>query len=392
MTVSEDKKNRTDNSNTFKTGKVVVLSASHFIHDVYSSFLSPLLPLLIEKFSMTLGQAGFLSTIMQIPALFNPFIGMLADRISVRFLIILAPVTTAVPMSLLGLAPSYTILLLLLFITGISTAMFHVPSPVMISHLSGNKKGKGMSFYMTGGEFARTIGPMVAIGAVSLSSLEGYYPVMVFGIMASVWLFFKFRDIPIQIEKSERQPLLSTCREMGHILLPLTAIIIARGFMHASMTTFLPTFLNQETGSLWLAGIGLTAIEGVGVAGILCSGTLSDRFGRKRILAISLFVAPLSMLLFIGTNGFLRILMLLITGFMLLSTTPIMLAMVQENAKNSPAAANGLFMMVSFIARSGIVIFVGVIGDHIGLRSTYAICAIMGLFGIPFIFLIKGKN
>lgn len=66
--------------------------------------------------------------------------------------------------------------------------------------------------------------------------------------------------------------------------------------------------------------------------------------------------------------------------------------MVQENAKNSPAAANGLFMMVSFIARSGIVIFVGVIGDHIGLRSTYTICAIMGLFGIPFIFLIKGKN
>jgi len=91
------------------------------------------LPLLIEKFSMTLGQAGFLSTIMQIQALFNPFIGVLADRISVRFFIILAPVTTAVPMSLLGLAPSYTILLFFLFITGISTAMFHVSSPVMVS-------------------------------------------------------------------------------------------------------------------------------------------------------------------------------------------------------------------------------------------------------------------
>ncbi len=386
------KKNQTDNRSTFQTGKVVVLSASHFIHDVYSSFLSPLLPLLIEKFSMTLGQAGFLSTIMQIPALFNPFIGLLADRISVRFFVILAPVTTAVPMSLLGLAPNYAILLILLFITGISTAMFHVPSPVMISRLAGNKKGKGMSFYMTGGEFARTIGPMVAIGAVSLSSLEGYYPVMVFGILASIWLFFKFRDIPTQIEKSERQPLLSTTKQMRHILGPLTAIIVSRGFMHASMTTFLPTFLNQETGSLWIAGLGLTAIEGMGVIGILCSGTLSDRFGRKKILFISLFIAPLSMFLFIATTGYLRIFMLLLTGLTLLSTTPIMLAMVQENAKNSPAAANGILQMISFIARSGIVILVGVMGDHIGLRSTYTICSVMGLFGIPFIFLIKEKT
>ena len=69
---------------TFHTGPILGLSISHFIHDVYSSFLAPLLPLLIEKLSMSLTQAGFLSTIMQIPALLNPYIGILADRISVR--------------------------------------------------------------------------------------------------------------------------------------------------------------------------------------------------------------------------------------------------------------------------------------------------------------------
>jgi FSR family fosmidomycin resistance protein-like MFS transporter len=105
---------------TFHTGQILGLSISHFIHDVYSSFLAPLLPLLIEKLSMSLTQAGFLSTIMQIPALLNPYIGILADRISVRYFIILAPAMTAVPMSLIGLAPSYAVLLILLFITGIS--------------------------------------------------------------------------------------------------------------------------------------------------------------------------------------------------------------------------------------------------------------------------------
>ena len=53
-----------DNANRFQTGKIMALSIAHFIHDVYSSFLSPLLPLLIEKLSLTLTQAGFLSTIL----------------------------------------------------------------------------------------------------------------------------------------------------------------------------------------------------------------------------------------------------------------------------------------------------------------------------------------
>ena len=54
-------------------------------------------------------------------------------------------------------------------------------------------------------------------------------------------------------------------RDIQHILLPLTAILLARGFMHASMTAFLPTFIQLETSNLWLAGIALTVFEATGV-------------------------------------------------------------------------------------------------------------------------------
>ena len=166
-------------------------------------------------------------------------------------------------MSLLGLAPSYGVLALLFFVTGVSVAVFHVPAPVMVSQVSGNKTGKGMSFYMTGGELARTIGPMVAVGSVSILSFEGYYPVMIFGILASLWLYFNFHEIDVQVKKSDRKPLLFTCREMKHILLPLTAILVTRGFMHASTTTFLPTFIKMETGNIWLARIRAHGIRSV---------------------------------------------------------------------------------------------------------------------------------
>jgi len=377
---------------TFQTGQIVTLSVSHFIHDVYSSFLAPLLPLLIEKLSMSLTQAGFLSTIMQVPALLNPYIGSLADRISVRYFIILAPAMTAIPMSLIGLAPNYGVLLILLFIAGISVAVFHVPSPVMVSKLSGQKVGRGMSFFMTGGEFARTIGPMVAVGAVALLGLEGFYPVMVVGILASVWLYFKFRDVPVGNKSQKKTSVRETWREMQHILMPLSVILVARGFMHATMASFLPTFVKAETGNLWLAGFALTLYESTGVLGVMTAGSLSDYMGRRRVLLISLIGAPLTLFLFTWSGGWVRVTALMSTGFLLLSTTPVMLAMVQENAKTSPAAANGIFMMMSFIARSAVVVLVGWWGDLFGLRETYYISAAAGLVGIPFIFFLSEKK
>ncbi len=376
----------------YNTTLVLALSTTHFLHDIYSSFLAPLLPLLIKKLSLSLTKAGFLSTVMQFPALMNPYIGTLADRISVRQFIVLAPALTAVTMSLIGLAPNYGVLLLLLLVAGTSVSLFHVPAPVMIAKLSGPKKGKGMSFFMTGGELARALGPLAAVGAVSLFGLEGFYPVMIVGLGASAWLHLKFRDIPITVDVSARSSVRKTWRGMRFILLPLTAILAARGFMHASMTTFLPTFMKAQTGNLWLAGVSLTLFEFSGVIGVLTAGSISDRFGRKRILLYSLVGAPISLFFFAALGGWMRYVSLVFTGFTILSTTPVMLALVQENAKGSPSAANGLFMMFSFIARSAIVVLVGALGDLIGLRATYFISSFLGLLGIPFALMLPEEK
>jgi FSR family fosmidomycin resistance protein-like MFS transporter len=374
---------------SFNTEKVLLLSVCHFVHDIYSSFLAPLLPFLIEKFGLSLTQAGFLTTVMQLPALLNPAIGKLADRISVRYFIIMAPALTAVPMSLLGVAPSYGVLLILLFLTGISVSLFHVPAPVMVYRVAGDRTGRAMSYYMTGGELARTLGPLTIIGAISLLGFDGFYPVMIVGIVVSCVMYFKFKDIPVKITSKQKPSIRRTCREMKGLLLPLSAILFVRGFMHASLTAFLPLYIMQQSGNVWLAGIALSLFEAAGVVGILTVGGLSDRFGRKQLLTFCLIVAPCALLLFTVSSDWLQLLILLITGFSLLSTTPVMLAMVQEYSKNGSSAANGVFMMVSFLARSAVVVLVGFVADLLGLKTTFTICGVIGLAGIPLVFCIK---
>lgn len=364
---------------------VAAVSIGHFIHDLYPSFLAPLLPLLIEKLSLTLTQAGLLSTVMQLPALINPWIGSWADRISVRWLLVLAPALTAVPMSLIGVAPTYGMLLVLMLFAGISVSAFHVPAPVVVARLSGGRKGLGMSLFMVGGEAARAVGPMAAVGLVALMGLEGFYPVMVVSFVCCALLFAATQNLPVTKTAIAPVPLAQTWRGMRHILLPITGILVARGFMHGCMTAFLPTFIAMNTGNLWLAGAGLTIFETAGVAGVMISGTLSDRFGRRRMLTFSLLGAPVSLLAFVWGHGWGAYALLVLTGFTLLSTTPVMLALVQENAAAGPAAANGLFMMISFLARSAVVVVVGMTGDLIGLKAAFVIFAMVGFLGLPFV-------
>jgi FSR family fosmidomycin resistance protein-like MFS transporter len=378
-------------NSSFKSAEILLLSFAHFIHDVYSSLLSPLLPLLIEKMSLSLTQAGALSAAMQLPHLVNPFMGQLADRISLRYFVIFAPMLTAIPMSLIGLAPGYGVLLILLFLAGLSVSMFHVPAPVMIARMAGEHKGRGMSFFMTGGELARMIGPLTAVGLVSLLGLEGFWPIMVVGICSSVLLFWKFRTTDLNFHtKGQKTALFSTVQEMRILLLPLTAILLARAAMHGCMTAFLPIFINGQTGNLWQGGLALTLFEAAGVAGVLLAGSLSDYLGRRKMLLLALVSAPVSMLLFLYTDNGMRLVSLLSCGFMLLSTTPVMLALVQEHSGTSPAAANGIFIMIAFVARSSVVVLIGLIADYWSLETAYLLSAIAGFAGIPFIIRLPG--
>jgi FSR family fosmidomycin resistance protein-like MFS transporter len=369
----------------FQARQVATLGAAHFVHDVYTAFLPPLLPLIIDRLSLSLAKAGFLTTVMQLPSLLNPYLGSWADRGNGRRFVILAPALTAVPMSLLGLAPTYAVLILLLFATGISVALFHVPSPVMVAKYAGLQKGRGMSVYMTGGELARTIGPLIAAGWVSGFGLTYFPAIMLFGLFTSAWLAMQFRD-PVSIHVGrKRASTRQVWREMRALFLPLGAILCARGFMHAAMAAFLPTFIQRKGGSLWDGGMALALYEAAGVCGILLAGRLSDRYGRRRVLAVSMTGAPLALLCFILVQGLVRWPALFLTGALLLSTTPVMLALVQEQAGPYPAAANGIFMLISFMARSAIVVIVGWIADGLGLSMTYIISAICGLSGLPFL-------
>lgn len=372
----------------FESSKVITISFAHLLHDIYSSFLAPILPLLIEKLSISYSLAAALTLAQRIPSLFNPLIGIIADKVSIRYLLIIAPSITVVSMSLLGLAPTYTFLFILLLIMGIGSALFHVPAPVMVKKVSGDKVGMGMSIFMVGGEGARSIAPLIIIGAVDIWGLEGTFRLIPFGLSASLLLFLKFRNIKISedLVKKKESGAVDTFRRYSKFFILVINILFFQAMLKSAITAFLPTFINSESGDLWLGTIALSVFQGAGAVGTFAIGSLSDKIGRKRILFIIAIISPLLLILFLYTPAEPGLAVLLLLGFFMFGSQPVMMAIVNELKSERPAFLNGIYFTINFITSGIAVLLAGVIADITGFRNMYLITAVFSFVTLYFIY------
>lgn len=379
----------------FQRGRVLTISAVHFVHDCYTAFLAPALPLIIDKLGISYGMTGLLAVIQRIPSLFNPLIGIAAERPVMRYMVIFSPALTALFMSLIGLAPAYTFLAVLLFFSGISSTLWHIPTPVIVKQVSGQRIGKGMSYYMGGGELARTAGPLVILGVISWWGLEGMWRMMPLGFMASAVLWVQFRKARFTPSVSPRKHQEGSYWKI--FLRFSTAFVLTGGFtlfqagMKASVTYFLPTFLTSTGNSLHYSELALTVIQLAGAMGALFAGTISDRIGRFRTLLIISVVTPLLTLLFLKLEGFWIFPVLLPLGFFIFAPTSVMLATVQELNTEKKAFVNSIYMTLNFFVSVMVYPLVGTAIDRVGFLPTFNFIAFLG-FGAVLIVLFTRKG
>jgi FSR family fosmidomycin resistance protein-like MFS transporter len=381
-----------DSAEEFHTRKVSIIAFTHAVHDTYTGMLPALLPVLIEKFMMTNTAAGLLAVFLRIPSLLQPLIGRLADKNNLKLFIILTPAITGVGMSLLGIAPSYGFLILFLLIAGFSSAALHAVAPVMGSTYSGNKLGRGMSFWMVGGEMGRALGPIVVVTAIGYLTLEGLPWLMIAGGLISFFLYEKLKDVStISTKAPNSTHWRDALKEIRWVMLPITILVFTRSMVTATLTTFLPTFLRSEGSSLWTAGASLTILEISGMVGAFLAGTLSDRLGRRTMLFVSYIATPVLMVLFVQTNTIMKIPLLILLGFFAIAIVPVLMAVVIENTSENRSFANGIYMALSFALQALATFLVGFISDLSSLRLTFLISAGFLPLGLIFIYFLP-KN
>ena len=369
----------------FQANRIILISGGHFVHDTFTAFIAPLLPILIDKLGLSLMLAGSLSVFTQLPSLLSPLIGYLADRSTVRYMVIAAPAVTATLATLIGFMPSYGTAALLLFTAGLSVMAFHAPAPAMIAHISGGKVGRGMSFFMAGGELGRTLGPLLVGFGVAQWGIEGLWRLMFFGWLASLILFFRLRDVSARRDqrRSISKPLL---RRFVRVFAPLFGVMAFRNMLTSTLMVFMVVYLVDIRGyELILATGALALYELAGVLGALAGGTLSDRFGRRKMVALAAIFSAVFMLLFVHVEGVLLIPVLIALGVTALSVTPVFHALVQDQLPDNRATASGVYILYEYGVRASNIMIAGILGDALGLQMAFVVVAFITLISLPLI-------
>jgi FSR family fosmidomycin resistance protein-like MFS transporter len=283
-----------------------VIAVSHGVIDAYAAFLHPLLPRIMEKLGLSITLAAALSMSLFIAvSVLQPPLGYLADRYGRRPYAVAGPLLAGVFFSLIGVAPTFWVLMLFLVLGGLGASTFHPPA-ASIAARAGEGRGSGLRFsiFSFGGAVGFALGPLIAVGMVAALGFEGLWVAMVPGVIMGVVLW---RVLPDDRDRAGIPPPPHPIRVLAALKGPLGllfGISAAGAFVQRVFLTLTP-IIGAQAGRTEATGAAVLSVYlGAQAIGTLVGGTLADRMNRQTILVTATIVGvPLHILAVTAAPG-----------------------------------------------------------------------------------------
>jgi FSR family fosmidomycin resistance protein-like MFS transporter len=353
----------------FLTPRLAILSLAHFTIDSYSSFYLPLLPLLVPRLGLNYTMVGALVAVGSMSSSFaQPAFGVLSDRLSRPWFVMLGPLVAALFLSSIGAATSYAWLVALLVLGGFGVAAFH-PQTASLAGQTSAERGKAMSFWVTGGTLGWALGPMFATVTVSIFGLDRTWLAAIPGLVLCAVLFAWFRRVPPLPHAHRVRTRLSDLRPIARPLTLLYLAVVMRSAVSAGFATFLPLWVHEQGWSVAVGATVTTIYLTAGALGGFAGGWLADRIGARRVVRLSfLLAAPFYVAFFMlgGRSG----LVCLVAGYSLLqSSLPVNVVMGQELSPRHASTISSLLMGAAWGVGALLMGPIGALSDHAGLKA-----------------------
>lgn len=376
----------------------ISLSAiSHFVIDLYPSFIVGIIPLIVIKFNLSIFQVSVLSAVTLIAnSLTQPIFGFLSDRNGIKNYMTYGLLSAAVFLSLSAVAPNYYIILILLFLGNIGVSAFHPPSAAIGAEYRGRKKGFGNSLIALGGNAGYATGSLFFILIIDRIGIK-YSPLaMIPGIIVTIFLFkvlASYRNTAADSESDLKEKSFARFRLKKEKILHIFLIWIAsfsRDVLWVGLLTFMPLYFSKNNVSIINISIILLAFGLLGGIGGVFSSFFADRLKRNILIQIA-YTIMVPMVFFIFKSSIpVSIGLFVLSGFFLISSVPLCISMSHEIFPKHLSLASSLVMGLSSGSAGIAIMFLGKLADIIGIEKTIhfililPVAAIIAMFFMPF--------
>lgn len=363
------------------------LGWAHLLNDGAANLLPGVLPAILLQLDLSVGLAGSIMAALLIGQGLQPFVGLLADRLGGRALIAVGLFGSSLGSALIGWIDSVPLLVAVLILIGVSNSLFHPQALASVRRLAHTNQGSVMSFFLVGGEIGRGVWPVAASWiVVSL----GRSSLWLLALPALLTLPFLLRWAPVLPARRRDATPIAWRRHTGPLSL-LVGFCTLRALMTFALVTYMPLIWTQAGGSMTTGASLITVFLVVGVIGNLAGGWISDRFGTRPILGVSMITSTVLLVVFTQVSGIWLWIACGALGIMLFATFPLTILIVQDILPENRSFGSGLALgLANAFGAVGIMI-IGPTAQHWGAVAPLWIAAAGGVVATVLVARMPGR-
>jgi FSR family fosmidomycin resistance protein-like MFS transporter len=372
--------NHSDTADRSSRPTLSVMAWAHFLNDGYVNYLPAVLPVLLGKLDIPLALVGSLILALQgLGSILQPFMGWGADRVGGRIFVLTGLGLSMLGASLIGLAPNYGLLLVLLLVAGLGNSLFHPQALASARTLAQGRAGLMMSIFLIGGEFGRGVWPSVAGLLVAGLGLHGLWLFAIPGVLTLVLLAW----LAPSLQPQPRRAALTAWGEQRGAVLALVGFVGLRATAMFGVVTFVPLLWHERGGSL-IGGASLISVMlVVGIVGNLAGGALADRIGRRPVLISSSLLSALFLAFFLFAHGLWLWVALGLLGVAVFATAAVTMLVGQDLFPESQSLGSGIALGVGNTLGAVVVFALGFASSQYGIDAVLWFIAGLSVLGLP---------
>lgn len=366
---------------------LVQISLAHLFVDLFSSVVPVLLAFFSVPMDLSNAQIATAASVYTfVSSLLQPIFGWLTDRLGSRWIGALGLLWTMLFMSLvvvIGERGSYSLLLGALCMAALGSAAFHPQGAMNATHVEERHRTTSASIFFFFGNIGLMAGPVLA-GFILKTWGPATFPFLILAGLPVVYLL----ATRVPMADQDRHRIAERPDEAHHpsrihltigVLAPLVALIALRSWANFGTTTFLPKFYQEQGWDPTSYGL-IAALWTLGTAvGNVSGGPLADRYGRRLLVSLSLFVMAPVMLILPLVQGTMSFPLVVLGGLTSGLSFSVILVLAQSLLPGGKGLASGFTM--GFMFASGAIgnVINGWLADWWGLAISLQTVAVVAL-------------
>lgn len=367
------------------------LSGAHFINDIYTGVLNPIMPFIAAKIGISMAIATIILTISHIfSSLLQPLFGFFADNIVKRSFIFWGLILSSIFIPLSALAHNPFILVLFIIFGSIGSSLFHPQALGFASKFAQkDSAGKSMAVFVAMGTLGYSMGPVVSSAITQFLGMPKM-PLMTF--LGIVWALIMFSFVPklslsekvinkINFKTAFRRILTNRKLNILNVIAMLKTMIMSACFI------LLPFLWKNMGYKPFYIGMALFMFIFAGGIGSLISGHIEKNIGAANVFYISMISTFPLMILFILTcssHPTLSLGIFVIMGFITMMATPVTMVMAQNVIPEYKSIISGFINGFSWGIVAIAMSLLGFIAEKFGITNVLifvsiipAVCSIL---------------